>query len=36
MHPRSGTIYPRFSSFDCVVRFMRDTATFAAQRAPSC
>ena len=36
MYPRSGTTYPRFTSFDYVERFMRDTATLAAQRAPSC
>ena len=34
MLPRSGTIYPRFSSFDYVVRFVRDTVTLAAQREP--
>jgi hypothetical protein len=27
-------MYPRFSSFDYVVRFMHDTATLAAQREP--
>jgi heme-degrading monooxygenase HmoA len=27
-------MYPRFSSFDYVLRYMRDTVTLAAQREP--